>query len=451
MRTNVKEVNTRRTHGGSPAAPDNPYFALRRSVASYLLWENEFYESGTAIAERIASLVPHVRPQQIADLAIEARTSMKLRHVPLYLARQLARNKTLRAEVLAAIIQRPDELSEFLALYWKDGKSPLSAQVKKGLASAFTKFNEYELAKYNRDSAIKLRDVLFLCHAKPLNDEQDLVWKRLINKTLILPDTWEVEISSRGNNKDTWMRLISENKLGALALLRNLRNMEQVGVPDDVVRGALASMRVDRVLPFRFIAAAKHAPRYESMIEEAMYRCSANVNKLPGKTIFVVDVSGSMNQNLSSKSEMNRIDSACGLAILARELCETVQIYATAGNDHTRVHKTQLLAARRGFALRDLIQASKHNLGGGGIFLTPVTQYIQEQEKNADRIIVFTDEQDCSISDANHPSKASAFGRHNYILNVSSNQNGINYGQWTTIAGFSESVFAYIQAVENMQ
>jgi hypothetical protein len=41
-------------------------------------------------------------------------------------------------------------------------------QVKKGLARALAEFDEYQLAKWDRQNrAVKLRDVLFLCHAKP--------------------------------------------------------------------------------------------------------------------------------------------------------------------------------------------------------------------------------------------------------------------------------------------
>ena len=78
---------------------------------------------------------------------------MKLRHAPLLLVREMARHATHRAlvaETLAAVIQRADELAEFVAIYWKDGRVPLSAQVKKGLAAAFPKFDEYALAKYDR-------------------------------------------------------------------------------------------------------------------------------------------------------------------------------------------------------------------------------------------------------------------------------------------------------------
>src|ERR1700748_3068504 len=157
-----------RTHEGAPAAVITPEQALRRSVLACMLWENEFYEDGVAIAGRIRELVPRVAAERVAALAVEAREKMKLRHAPLLLVREMARLATHRqlvAETLLRVVQRADELSEFVALYWSEGKQPLSAQVKKGLAAAFTKFDEYALAKYNRANPVKLRDVLFLCHA----------------------------------------------------------------------------------------------------------------------------------------------------------------------------------------------------------------------------------------------------------------------------------------------
>ena len=42
-----------RTHEGAPAVAISPELALRRSVLACMLWENEFYESGVAIAGRI--------------------------------------------------------------------------------------------------------------------------------------------------------------------------------------------------------------------------------------------------------------------------------------------------------------------------------------------------------------------------------------------------------------
>jgi 60 kDa SS-A/Ro ribonucleoprotein len=124
-----------RTHEGTPARNISVELQLRRSVLACLLWEDQFYEDGVEIAGRIQTLVPKVKPQAVAALAVETRGKMKLRHAPLLLLREMARSKDHRALVaktLAQVIQRADELAEFVAIYWKDGKTPLSAQVKEG-------------------------------------------------------------------------------------------------------------------------------------------------------------------------------------------------------------------------------------------------------------------------------------------------------------------------------
>jgi hypothetical protein len=159
-----------------------------------------------------------------------------------------------------------------------------------------------------------------------------------------------------------------------------------------------------------------------------------------------------MGQTISAKSEISRLDAACSLAILAREICEEVVIYATAGNDGTRKHATMLIPNRRGFALSDYIRSAEvgRKIGGGGIFLVQAMDYIASQEHDnfVDRVIVFTDEQDTG-GRGFEPHKAKRLSRDkNYILNVGSYQNGINSAEWETITGFSEAVIDYIQALE---
>ena len=459
----MSKINTKtnkpkaETVGGAPAFVGSPEYQLRRSVCSCLLWEGEFYEDGVSIAKRIADTIPKVSGDKVSALAIEAREAFKLRHVPLLITREMARysdHKRYLAQTLEKVIQRPDELAEFLAIYWKDGKSPISSQVKKGLASAFNKFDEYALAKYNRDGAIKLRDVLFLCHAKPKDKEQEAIWKKLIDGTLAIPDTWETSLSKGGQKKSDsdkrveWTRLLKENKLGAMALMRNLRNMEQAGVNRDLIGEGLLNMNPSRVLPFRFISASKHAMHFEPQLEKAMLKMLETKPKLPGKTIIVIDISGSMVSPLSGKSEMSRMDAACSLGMLARELCEDARVYATAGNDHTRVQATCEVPARRGFALRDAIKSCQTVIGGGGIFLTPATKWIKDREKTCDRMIVITDEADCAGAGANAPSKAQPFGTYNYLMNVDSYKEGIGFDKWIKINGFSEAVFDYIRVSE---
>ncbi len=455
MKTNVKKTQEPvYTAPGAKAAHITPEQQLRRTIMACLLWEDVAYEDGQSVADRIKALVPKVSAERVAELAIEAREDMKLRHVPLLLVREMSRLETHRqlvATTLERVIQRADELSEFVSIYWKEGKQPLSNQVKRGLAAAFRKFDEYALAKYNRDGAVKLRDVLFLCHAKPENKAQEKLWKRLVEKKLETPDTWEVALSEgKGENKkETWERLLRDGKMHALAFIRNLRNFVQAGVSEKLVREGFQTLKTDRVLPFRFLAAARHAPEYESELEKAMLSCMEGYEKLPGKTILVVDVSGSMTAGLSGKTDINRLDTAASLAILARGICEDVRVYATGGNDYTRVHSTALVPARQGMALRDVIVEQVRKLGGGGIFLKQAMDYIYARETDADRVIVITDEQDCDTD--TDPNRANTFGKANYLVNVSTERNGIGYGKWTHIDGWSEHVLDYIATVEGIK
>jgi hypothetical protein len=52
-----------------------------------------------------------------------------------------------------------------------------------------------------------------------------------------------------------------------------------------------------------------------------MFKCIKEMPHLPGKTVLLLDVSGSMDSPLSGKSDLTRIDATCGLAMLAREIC----------------------------------------------------------------------------------------------------------------------------------
>ena len=434
---NTKVRSHLKTHEGAPARMINPEQQLTRCVLACMLWESSFYESGEDIADRIKALVHANRPDFVATLAIKARSEMKLRHVPLLLVRELARHKDRDkmahsvAFVLDAVIQRADELTEFLAMYWRDGREKLSAQVKKGLALAFTKFSAYDLAKYNRDNAVKLRDVLFLSHAKPINAEQAELWKKLVDNALPVPDTWEVALSAGGDKKEIWTRLLKEKRLGALALLRNLRNMDEAGVDPNSVRDALLAIKTDRVLPFRFIAASRFAPALEPELETGMMKCLANQEKITGRTVLLIDVSGSMDGTVSDKSDITRIEAGCGLAILLREICSEVNIY-------TFSSKVAIIPPRHGFALKDaVINSQPHS----NTLLGEAINLINGREKY-ERIIVISDEQ--TADRVPNPT-----GR-GYMLNVASYQNGVGYGPWVNITGFSESIVDYIRESEKV-
>lgn len=451
MRTNASvKREPIQTHEGGRAVHISPVQQLRRSVLSCLLWEREFYEDGHAIADRIREFAQLVPASVLAALAIEARSKFHLRHVPLYLTALLAQRASgtsLVSETISAVIQRADELAEFVAIYAGTNgvtpdkvKSKLSNQARKGLADAFGKFNAYALAKYNRGDAVKLRDVLFLCHAKPRDAEQAAIWAKLIDGTLESPDTWEVELSAGKAKRETFERLIAEGKLGYMALLRNLRNMEQSGVDPAMVRDAIVARKgAERVLPFRYVAAARAAPMFEPQLDEALCSAVAGMTPMTGRTAVLVDVSGSMDEKLSAKSDLTRMDAAATLASMIN--AESLRVFSFS-------NQVVEVPPRRGMAGVDAIARSQQHAGTA---LFDAVAAINDQVPH-DRLIIITDEQvdgsaaswgarrlSGSATSMPDPNCANA-----YVINVASARNGVGYGKWTHLDGWSEHLLRWI-------
>jgi len=448
MKTNVKVSRPKvYTHNGAIAAHISPLAQLRRSVLSCLLFESEFYEDGVAIADRIIEHAGACTAREVSDVAIEARTTHNLRHVPLLLCVALARKPNvgrLLGDTVAAVVQRADELTELVSLYWKlnpeKGKAgrhvkhaSLPKQFKVGLARAFGKFDGYQLAKYNRDSEVKLRDVLFLCHAKPASPAQGVLWKHLIDGTLKAPDTWEVNLSAGADKGETFTRLLVEKKLGYFALLRNLRNMVEAGVSETLIKSALAERRgAERILPFRFTAAARACPRLEPAIDAALCANIEGMGKLPGKTVVMVDVSGSMDAKLSAKSDLSRRDAAATLASVIS--AEDLRVF-------TFSQSLVEVPPRRGMAGVDAINRSQPH---GGTALIEAVRLVNAKVPY-DRLIVISDEQANADRCNLQPVPA---GKRCYMINVASAKNGVGYGSWTHLDGFSEGVLRWIAVSE---
>lgn len=437
MRTNQAARNDLRTHEGAPAhiASIDPVNQLRRSVLSCLLFEGEFYEDGVSIAERIFTTARQVEPEVVAALACEARNRHHLRHAPLLLLSALAdtgKGAAVVADAVADVVQRPDETAELIAIRCRmTGKPPkraLTHGLRRGLARAFRKFDAYQLAKWNRDTAIKLRDVLFLVHAKAKDAEQDALWKELVKDTLPVPDTWETALSAGADKCETFTRLVSEGKLGYLALLRNLRGAIEAGVDPSLLRDAvLARKGARRVLPFRYVAAARACPQMEPALDQALNEVIAEMPALAGRTSILVDVSGSMDNQLSAKSDLTRMDAAASLASI---MPGDVRVF-TFSNQIIEV------PPRRGMAGVDaVINSQNHDRTYLGAAVATINQNVPH-----DRLIAITDEQ-------SHDRVPDPVASNAYMINVAPNRYGVGYGRWVHIDGFSEAVLSFIRERE---
>ena len=282
--------------------------------------------------------------------------------------------------------------------------------------------------------SVTLRDALFLTHPKPSKEREDL-YKRIANDELKTPDTWEVGLSTGGDKKETFTRLLEQGKLGYLATLRNIRNMVEAGVSKGLIKDRLNSPKGRAgVLPFQFLSAAIVVPGFESELDNAMIASLQEMEMFPGKTCILVDTSGSMSSSISDKSILAAVDAASGMAIMARELCDDVKVYAWST-------ECREVPARRGMALRDAIR--NMNVGMATYGDKAVQRALQDGPW--DRCIMITDMQ---LHDKlqGYPEIA-----HKYIVNVRSYQNGVGYGNWKWIEGFSAQTLRYMRELEAIE
>lgn len=93
---------------------------------------------------------------------------------------------------------------------------------------------------------------------------------------------------------------------------------------------------------------------------------------------------------------------------------------------------------RRGFALRDAMHVSQQH---AGTYLQQSINTLHNSGLDYDRIIIITDEQ-------THDGIATPKTQKAYCMNVASSRNGVGYGQWRHIDGFSAGVIDWLMEYE---
>lgn len=454
------------THEGAKASHINPIQQLRRSVLSCMLWEDTFYESGQDIATRIKSNAALVTPQQLASLAIEARQKFHLRHIPLLLLIELAKSAKgipgLTRNTVESVISRADEMAELLAIYWKDGRKPVPMGILKGLQQAAQKFDAFQLNKWDRDGTVKLRDVIFLSHMHFPDSERASLIANVANSShfpevtkggfavganlglsgtphVDTPETWEALIAGAGSQtskrREIWTDLLDralkreKGSLGYMAVLRNLSNFHKDGVDTKLVESVIeARVGAHRVLPFRYIQAAKVAPQFYRSLDKALKASIVSRDELSGTTALCVDCSGSMQSPVSGKSQVSRFEAAAALAGCVNGKTRLIAFGQTAKE----------IPPIQGLGTVTALQGA--NVG----FATNAHLGVEIANRmSPDRIIVITDEQ---IAHSLPAPKA----KNAYIINVAAYKNGIGYDQWTHIDGFSAATLDFIRENENL-
>jgi 60 kDa SS-A/Ro ribonucleoprotein len=283
--------------------------------------QDQYYRKANRSMAQLSALVQQVAPDFAAKAAIYARNEYGMRSITQILAAELAATASGQAWAKAfydRIVRRPDDMLEIAAAYRAKGGKNLPNAMKKGFAAAFDRFDGYQLAKYRAEGkTFKLVDLVNLVRPVPTERNAEAL-RALVAGELKNTDTWEAKLSQAGQTAETdeakaelkaeaWAELLRNDKLGYLALLRNLRNIaEQANA--EVLALALTAL-TDRkrikgslVMPFQLLVAmdAIEATQVDAKrlikdaLTDALEISLDNVPRFAGKTLVVLDDSGSM-------------------------------------------------------------------------------------------------------------------------------------------------------------
>ncbi|MFY7826652.1 MAG: TROVE domain-containing protein [Flectobacillus sp.] len=490
----LKKTNTiLKNYEGAPSYQLSPEMELYSATVTSLLHDS-FYEKAEERLLRLQQLIEKVSPEYCAKLAVYARRSMNLRSVPIVLSVELAKKADAGAWVgkaIEQIVMRPDEITETLAYYQQTNQrtgtkrlNRLSKQIQRGLAKAFNRFDEYQFAKYNQNTEVKLRDALFLVHPKAKDLAQQVVFDKITQNTLSTPYTWETELSALGQlhfgsekakNKAfraKWEELILSKKVGYMALLRNLRNMLECNISDECLEMVLSylseenAVRTAKQLPFRYWSAYRELSnitdgrviRVVDALEKAMLLSAQNIKGFENdtKVVLACDVSGSMQQRLSAKSSLMYYDIGLLLAMLLQSRCKNV-VTGMFGD-------TWKVIQMPSKSILSNVAAFHQREGEVGYSTNAhlVIEDLLKREYQADKVMIFTDTQLWNSQNRDANSIKTAWQNYKrkfpkaklYLFDLAGYGQSpmrVESGDVYLLAGWSDKIFEVLDALENGQ
>lgn len=423
IRTTGVPTSTYEGHQGVRRDPKSELFLL---AISLLLGERTFYEAAGDRKTRLRNLVHEVvgsDPEWVARFVPYLRNTMQIRTASVAVACEYVKaGGSFGRKVIDSACSRPDEPAEVLAYWHQEYGRKLPMAVKRGVADAVARlYNEKSVLKYDGQSrAWRMGDVVELVHPKPKAEWQARLFRYLLdtrhhpdnvkveglpiieavrawqaNPTLDLPEgvTWERLSGTRAMDAQGWESVIPQ--MGYMALLRNLRNFDEASISEAAVAQVSARLAdpeqvaKSRQFPIRFLSAIKELAslRWGQALETALQHSTQNVPALAGKTLILVDVSGSMFGGWGNRSAVQNgeVASVFGSALALRAEAPTLVAYSS---------EAAVVDVPKGGAVLNVARGCTNWPGAGGG--TNTMQTLAEawnQLGPFERVVILTDEQ----------------------------------------------------------
>jgi hypothetical protein len=421
------------TYEGGAGFLRNPKSELFLLAVTNMVGEATFYEATKERDERFRNLIHEVTgadPEWVRRFVPYLRDTMQMRSASVVMAAEyIAAKGPNGRSVVNAACSRADEPAELLG-YWASNYGRHFPQpLKRGVADAVKRlYTQRSVLRYDGQSrSWRMADVVELVHPKPADDVQEVLFRWLLDKRhhgdqkpngrlpiltastrleSLAPDqrraalredpealaeagfSWE-RLSGwlpGGMDAEAWEAVIPS--MGYMALLRNLRNFDQAGVSNGVAAQVAAKLADpeevarSRQFPIRFLSAwkATGSMRWGMALEQALDASVSNIPHLPGRTLILIDLSGSMWAPLSERSQAQRWEAAAVFGLALAKATEPADTYVY-GSQHLRVEMPKGASILRAIA-------GLSSLGGTDTFGTLTQTY-----NGHDRVVILTDEQ----------------------------------------------------------
>ena len=437
--------------GGTGYTRDTRSELLMLAVCN-MVGEGTFYEAAGARDSRFRTLVHTVAvndPAWMLQFIPWLRTGAKMRSASIVAACESVRARLdakldgSNRQMIDAACQRPDEPGEILAYWTSRYGRRLPMSVKRGVADAVRRlYNGKSFIKYSSDSAAyQFADVLELTHANadPEKPWQGDLFRYMIDKRhnrdnirlpednrtiaaythlmaqdkdmrrrILLDEAGPSRLASAGMtwealagwlqgpmDKAAWEAIIPS--MGAMALVRNLRNFDQAGVSDQVADDICARLadpaeiERSRMFPYQLYSAYKAAPslRWGHALDKALGHACAIIPALDGRTLVLVDTSGSMTATVSERSQVQNMEVGAlfGVALAMRGLSVDLFGWATGVFPHNIVKGGSVLKQC------DAFMAKAGSVGHGTDMVAAIRGTYRQGVHT--RVVVVTDMQTC--------------------------------------------------------
>lgn len=466
--TNVNRSNVTTNVAGGSAYKQSPELELVSLLLTSFV-QKDCYTGENYTVKRIKELLDVVDPVFAGQAAVFARTHYGMRTVSHIVAGELcarAKGQSWLKDFLNAVVYRPDDILE-IASYYNVRANKITHGMRKGFAKALVDFTGYQLAKYRGGKkALSLMDIANISHPKSNESLTALMKGELKNV-----DTWEARLSEAGQDKEdeaaleaaksgAWESLLTENKLGYFALLRNIRNIvkNSYGVSvetGDRVCKILCEKLIDekqiknsKIFPFRYMTAMEeltdlwHSKAKGVMIalSQALEISVNNCPELKGSTLIAVDASGSM------QGRYYQVASVFASAVLKRNPLSDVMLFST---------RAKMLNLNPSDSVSTLTATLRSEFLNGGTDFNCIFQTLSGLKKKYDRIILFSDMQSwahgLSPSNSSYRSYCREMGIDPFFYSVDLAGKGtmqIPERNVCTLAGFSDKIFDLFNKIE---